>query len=310
MDPSGNRPANILTIGRLTNRAGGDLTASGTDLPYFNDFLSKDVAEVPPELANNYRAYREKKNNEITEQERLALVNQRNQPVTPSFSIGGKPSLPDRQQRYSNRVQQLDRSRSQPGPNSSSTAPSRTFERKRKIYVDSKHRDTALYPDASDFVISWGRTFQNVKSMKLVSLEFPNVVQAIGPHNNTIQWINYEDNDLPEPFPIYSVSVRPGSYSLDQLGIELTALLKTVKRRGGMDGAQYHSFIVETDVDTDFVSFTSIIAKPVEKQPITTVSGSNRITFYVPHASRHSPSRSPHGPSSWQACAPSRRHWW
>ncbi len=271
-----------LTIGRLTNRSGGDLMVSGTDLQFYNEFISNDVAEVPHDLANNYKSYRKQKNAEIAEKERLEVVKRRNQPFSPTVSIngssGGGGMLGDRQQRYSNRVSQLDSSQLPAGPPAIQPL-SRTIERKRKIYVDSKHRNKLLYPDASDFVISWGRTFQNVKSMKLVSLEFPNVVQAISPQNNLIEWINLEDNDLDPPFPIYRVAIRPGSYPLETLGTELSALMNRVKRRGGGVNAPNHVFIIETDIETDFVSFTSLIAQPVEKQPITTVAGSNKITF-------------------------------
>ncbi len=269
-----------LTIGRLTNQTGGDLMVSGTDLKFYNEFISKDVAEVPQDLANNYKSYRQQKNAEIAEKERLDVVTRRNQPFSPTVSISGGnpgPSLGDRQQRYQNRVSQLDPSQLRAGPTAIQPS-SRTYERKRKIYIDSKHRDKLMYPDASDFVISWGRTFQNVKSMKLVSLEFPNVVQAIGPQNNLIEWINLEDNDLEPPFPVYSVAIRPGSYPLETLGTTLTSLLNSVKRRGGAPGAPNHVFIIETDIETDFVSFTSIIAQSVEKQPITTVAGSSKIT--------------------------------
>lgn len=275
LNPNDNQPN--LTIGRLTNRAGGDLMVSGTDLQFYNEFLSNDVAEVPPELANSYKSYRKKKNAEIAEKERLNVVARRNQPVTPTVSTS-EPAFPDRQQRYQNRVSQLEAPRLPIGPNAFQPSP-RSYERKRKIYIDSADRNKTLYPDASDFVISWGRTFQNVKSMRLVSLEFPNVVQAIGPRNNVLQWINLEDNDLEIPFPTYRVALRPGSYDLEALAEEMTAALKTVRRRGGAENAPNHVFIVETNIETDYVSFASLIAQPADRQPITTVAGSSKITF-------------------------------
>lgn len=270
---------NPAGVGRLTNRAGGDLTVSQTDLLFFNDFVDKDVTEVPQDLANNYRTYREKKNAEIAEKERVNIVKRRNQPLTTDSEVAATPPLSlDREARYKNLVSNIDTPLPPNGP-APVTSLARTFERKRKIFIDSKHRNKILYPDASDFVISWGRTFQNVKSMKLVSLEFPNVVQAVGPSNNGLRWRNQEDLDLLQPYPVYTKNVRPGSYPLTALGEEMSNILQLVRRRGGNPSAPRHQFIIETDIDTDFVSFTSIIANLTEPSPVQTIAGSSRITF-------------------------------
>jgi hypothetical protein len=258
------------TIGKLTNTQGGNLMFSDTELLFANDFVADTFTDVPADQSTSYRQYREKKNQDLQKKKQTDVVKKMNDPTNPLLPAKGPSQLP---------LNPLA-----PGPGQVQPARKKMVEVKRKIFIDSRHRDKNLYPDASDFVISWGRTFTNVKSMRLVSMEFPNVVQAIGQHNNLLYWINQEDADLKPPFPLYSSTVSPGSYTLTTLQTELTNEMKLVKRRGGqLDSAgnppPRHLFIVDVNQETDYVGFTSIIAQAVGNNPVTTIGGSSKVLF-------------------------------
>ena len=64
------------------------------------------------------------------------------------------------------------------------------------ISVDSRDRDKAKYPLASNFEIFLGRTYYNVREVRLASIEFPNTNAVINSTNNLIYWRNKEDIDL------------------------------------------------------------------------------------------------------------------
>lgn len=75
------------------------------------------------------------------------------------------------------------------------------IETKTIVTIDSKDRDKVKYPFQSNFSIFLGRSFNNVKSIGLVSTEVPNtdtVIKEIPAalKNNRITWINEEDIDL------------------------------------------------------------------------------------------------------------------
>jgi hypothetical protein len=219
--------------------------ASNQDLLFINKFIRDDITEVPVDQANAYRKYIESKRQKMNTETK------------------GK-------------VESVDDKKKQ--------AKIKYIKQKRKLFIDSKDRDKNLYPDASDFVISWGRTFQNVTRLSLNSLEFPNVMQSVSALNNTLSWINLEDVDLEPPFPVYTVSCIPGSYTLDTLNTEMTNLLKIPFRHNGQtdssgNPAVRHAFIVTTSDDTDAVTFTSIITESSVVDPIRTVANSTTVFF-------------------------------
>lgn len=158
----------------------------------------------------------------------------------------------------------------------------------RKIMIDSVFRDKIIYPDASEFVVSWGRSFTNVAKMRITSLEFPNVVPCFHKSNNTLYWINKEDFDLEPPFPVYTAVIDTGSYTISTLEIELTNIMKMSKRHFGQvslisgEKAQNHYFMVTLNNESDKVSFTSIITKNAPVSPFTTIAGSNIVQCYQP----------------------------
>ena len=158
----------------------------------------------------------------------------------------------------------------------------------RKVFIDSYFRDKYVYPDASEFVVSWGRAFTNVSSIKLSSLEFPNVVPTFNNSNNTLYWINKEDIDLPEPYPIYTTTMDIGSYTLSSLETHLAEIMKAPKRHYGIpnyvtgEKALNHYLMVTLNNDSDKVSFTSIVTKNAPISPIKTIEGSNVIYVNQP----------------------------
>jgi len=274
---TGNGNNKQVLVGHLTNTAGGDLMWSQTDLLFANDFVPDTFADVPPERASQYENYREQKNRSIQKQQQLNTVRAMNQPVQPVVT-----ALPDRQATYMSRIP--PKAPLQPGPAPAGSAILQTREIRRKIFVDSKDRNTALYPDASDFVASWGRTFQNVKRLQLISLEFPNVVPSVTPNNNKLYWQNMDDLDLNPPYPVYSATVATGSYTLATIQTELTADMRSLKRHNDLpypDGSlpPWHYFIVETNQQTNYVGFTSIVAVPADINPVVTTAGSSIIRF-------------------------------
>ena len=75
------------------------------------------------------------------------------------------------------------------------------LEKKSIVSIDTRNRDTNKYPNQNDFQVFLGKTFFNIKSIELVSTEFPNTDQVIKElpfelQNNLITWQNEEDYDL------------------------------------------------------------------------------------------------------------------
>jgi hypothetical protein len=153
-------------------------------------------------------------------------------------------------------------------------------ERKTIVSLDSRDRDKEIYPKVNKFKSFLGRTFKNVKSIRLISTEFPNTEGVIKSNiNNKVYWRNDEDEDL--GFPIYEITIRPGSYTATSLTKELTGKFGLTKRRNGT--GQYHYFDVKMDLDTDIVTFRSFIIKDISNNPITTSEGSGIITVTSPN---------------------------
>jgi hypothetical protein len=265
------------TVGKLTSKAGGNVMFSETELHFANEFVEDNIGDIPEDKATLYRRYRENLASSAKKKKQLETVHRVNEKMQHPFGM-----LPDRETRYREKIPRGGPL--PPGPGEMEIGVPKWIERKRKVFIDTEFRDKIAYPDSSDFVVSWGTTFQNVKSMRLVSLEFPNVVQSIRAGvNSSIRWINLEDIDLDPPFPVYSIDANSGSYTLGTLQTELTAKMKVLKRHGGLTEPNKppvrHSIIVETNEDTDYVGFTSIIARASGNNPVTVVSGSNIAYF-------------------------------
>ena len=69
------------------------------------------------------------------------------------------------------------------------------------LSIDSRIRDTTKYPYANDFEAPFGRVYNNISQIELVSSEIPNSDQVIRElplelKNNTMYWKNLQDFDL------------------------------------------------------------------------------------------------------------------
>jgi hypothetical protein len=160
--------------------------------------------------------------------------------------------------------------------------------RKRKLYLDSKDRDTVAYTDASQYTATWGSSFNNVISATLISLEFSNVSKVITTTSNKLYWINKEDINLTVPFPVYTAVITPGSYTFSTLQSTSQNVINVIRRHDSEpnpDGTSpaFHYFIMDINNDTDYVDFTSLITTPAPANPITTTSGSNVVSFQFPN---------------------------
>ena len=263
-------------VPRLTNQAGGNIQFENDELLFANEFVKDSYQETPKDLQSNYKIHAEQQRLSREKKERVEQVKKMNNPVQVQVH------LPDKSEVYQKRATPF--AKHVEGPGEVVPGKARWRQVKRKIFVDSRDRDLNVYQDASDFVINWGRVYQNVLNMKLVSLEFPNVVQSVSIKNNMLNWINFEDIQLVPAFPIYSSAVNTGSYNLSGINEEMTSQLGKKFRNGGqltLSGKppDRHYFIVETSQETDYVGFTSIIAKAANEKPISTISGSTLITF-------------------------------
>jgi len=151
------------------------------------------------------------------------------------------------------------------------------------VSVDSRDRNKSLYPKASYFKIFLGKTFYNVKSIQLSSMEFPNTNAVINSNNNKIYWRNKEDIDIDKinvithKYPIYNSTLRIGSYVATTLETEMFNKLSLVKRQDGAS-QNFHYFIVDLDLDTDIVTFTSLILNSLVVNPLSCSSNSGIIT--------------------------------
>lgn len=155
------------------------------------------------------------------------------------------------------------------------------------VSIDSRDRDKLIYKNASHFKIFLGKTFYNVKSIKLASVEFPNTNAVINSNNNKIYWRNLEDittdtiNAITQTYPVYNIDLRIGSYISSSLQSEITNKLASIKRKDGL--SDYHYFQVSLDVDTDVVTFTSLILTQLPNNPIQSSTNTTILRITAPN---------------------------
>jgi hypothetical protein len=159
------------------------------------------------------------------------------------------------------------------------------------INVDSRDRNKILYPKPNNFKIFMGRSFYNVKSIKLAQMEFPNTDAVINTNNRYIYWRNQEDIDLDcitvkndiSAYPIYSAALKIGSYTANSLQTEIIKQLNNSRRlqgtiQGTAEVGVYHYFVVSLNINTDIVSFTSLILKQLANNPFSVTINTGLIT--------------------------------
>lgn len=147
------------------------------------------------------------------------------------------------------------------------------------VCISSALRDMNLDPTVSNFEVSLGTTFRDVWSIRIADLQFASSANIISSKNNTVSWINAEDIDL--GFPIYTATLRNGTYTATTLENELTTKMNALRRKNG-NGA-LHSFLVVVDLNTSIVSFTSLNNLALPAQPIHTMANSSTLNVDLPN---------------------------
>lgn len=132
------------------------------------------------------------------------------------------------------------------------------------------------YPNANNYSIDLGQTYNNIVSVKMIDLQFPNTQQAIQAYpdsqqNNMLYWNDIDDGDY-----LYSIALPPGSYTPDQMVTELQNLFFATPRinSGTNIGSSYlpnHLMKVTIDTITNKVSFASY-KESVLVQPIINIT--------------------------------------
>ena len=159
----------------------------------------------------------------------------------------------------------------------------KTKEVKTYVSIDSRDRNQLLYSKSNYFKIFLGKTFYNVKKIRLAGVEFPNTNAVINSTNNKLYWRNQQDIDTNEidnitgTYPVYEVQLRIGSYIVSSLQTEITDKIILVKRKSNME-LDYHYFLVTLDIDTDIVTFTSLLLKQAPNNALSTSVGTGIIT--------------------------------
>lgn len=144
-------------------------------LLYNNKFIRKlENNDIPTDQKTQFRKYYEDK---IKSQKQNQTINK-------------QPKQPPTNWNYT-----------QPIPPIKQDNQSPTFEKYTLVSINSRDRDTNLYPLQNDFKAFLGKTFRNVKRVEIVSSEVPNTDTVITNiptviQNNVMFWQNQEDYTL------------------------------------------------------------------------------------------------------------------
>lgn len=252
------------------------------DLQYVNRFVQMvDVDDVPQDDAEKYKRHVETRN-------RLKKKFIPNAPVLGAMpgavKVTSDSSATERVPPASNENAVARRTFAMPNDNEHTQGSTlrakhrKTIERTLSVNIDSRDRDTTLYPKASSFEVFLRKPFRNVHKVTLTSMELPNTDDVIkdtppASRNNVISWVNAEDADI--GFPVYRAYVRPGTYSAVTLQMEMSERMNTVKTRGGAGG--FHSFTVKIDLDTSVVTFTRLVNRQLPFNGFSFTTGSNLV---------------------------------
>jgi hypothetical protein len=142
------------------------------------------------------------------------------------------------------------------------------------------------YPNSNNYKILLKKTFYNIKSIELVSSEFPSTEKIIKSDgdlkNNIIQWQNIEDGDY-----IYSITVPKGNYNRLTLTNTILDKMNKVERViSDTNFKYYHQFELNIDISTDEVVFDSYqevtLSKPFSVEYIT-LNNEQRIILVITH---------------------------
>lgn len=258
------------------------------DLLSTNTFIKNPdlTTNIPPDANEQFKRYYEKQMQERINKKILKAASLELDETTDGFSLLNTNAT------------------GQPNPNLKGAR--KLTEVKTFVSIDSRDRQKLLYPKPNHFKIFLGKTFYNVRTIRLASIEFPNTNAVINSNNNVISWRNLEDiesdftvtatlaaNNSTEAgkigYPIYTNTLRVGSYIASTLQGEISSKLNKIGRQGGTSslvshiaGGNYHYFVINLDVTTDIVSFTSLTLVPLQNNPFATTIGSDLIIVTTP----------------------------
>lgn len=105
-------------------------------------------------------------------------------------------------------------------------------------------KKTYKYPNPNDYTISLPRTYTNVKSVRLLSVEVPNTINSINQYNNLIM-LDIRDVDtnasIPlktgkSPYSFIMFQLTPGNYNLSQLADHIQERVNEIVLDYSVDG--------------------------------------------------------------------------
>jgi len=143
------------------------------------------------------------------------------------------------------------------------------------VIIQKVKKAISGFPNPNNYMIDLDKTYNNIISARLVSLEFPNtqdtIIESGDQQNNKIYWNNLDDGNF-----LYSITVPQGNYSPEQLKSSMEELFLNTQRINvgfGSSNGSYspgHFMQVNINQTTNIVSFKSYKEYNVAS-PITTV---------------------------------------
>ena len=117
---------------------------------------------------------------------------------------------------------------------------------KRLLLVNSKDR-TALSNSSSDFQIAFNRSFNNVRSIKLLSYEIANTIYNVNNYNNSVR--------LVENGSTINLTLTNGSYTASELATHLQTIMNSATLNGVTYTVSYNSTLFKYVIVADMFTF-------------------------------------------------------
>lgn len=143
------------------------------------------------------------------------------------------------------------------------------------VTIDSGDRNKELYPNPNHYKITFNRELINVRSIRLISSEFPNTAQTVYSEITNLYWISLEDTTT----VYYNAILDPGNYTAPELIDHITSRMNSVNRYS--DNTP-HEFIVTLSTQSNIIHFQSIQGTFLPTDPISLTAGSRVITVNHP----------------------------
>ena len=243
-DQSENNVPNIETF-----TSPGKILGAADELLYDNKFVNNNISDdISQEDKERFRKYRHQQLQQESTANQVRILN----------SVGVDPSITNPIDRAGLRRDEIVSDR---------------FNKPRVsvLTIDSSFRDHIRYPNANHFKMDLRRQYRNVKSVRIISSEFPNTDQLIksmpeDQRNNRLYWVNDEDADEDYDCLVYDSKSSAGNYTATELETELGLNIGTVNR---FSNNIPHEVLVSIDTESDIVKFQSIQSVTLSIDPIT-----------------------------------------